>query len=225
MERLDLVLAGARLTALQSGALWWEEARLLCVSDLHLGKSERLARRGGSLLPPYEVQETLSRLEADIAATDARSLVCLGDSFDDTAAAEALPETALAWLTRLQAGREWFWIAGNHDPAPLTLSGTHLAELRIGHIVFRHIAVPGAEGEISGHYHPKARLNLGGQRIARPCFLMDRHRLILPAYGTYTGGLWCDSAPLSELFDADARAILLGRRLHMVPMPGQRLRR
>src|SRR5690606_23431455 len=93
-------------------------------------------------------------------------------------------------LMRLGAGRRLVWIAGNHDPMPAALPGTHRGEWREGPLVFRHIARPGAPGgEVSGHYHPKARLCLRGQPVARPCFLSDGARLILPAFGTYTGGL------------------------------------
>ena len=37
---------GVLLCALGSGALYWPEQNLLCVSDLHLGKAERQARQG-----------------------------------------------------------------------------------------------------------------------------------------------------------------------------------
>ena len=123
--------AGTMLTARASGALWWAEARLLCVADLHLGKSERLARRGGTLLPPYETAETLARLAAEIAALSPAAVVCLGDSFDDGAAGRALAPEDAARLAALVAGRDWTWIAGNHDPAPLALAsaGRHVAEL------------------------------------------------------------------------------------------------
>jgi len=211
-------LAGARLAALPSGALWWADGGLLAVSDLHLGKSERLARRGGTLLPPYDTTETLARLEADIAAWDPRLVVCLGDSFDDDAAARALPPGAEDRLLRLMSGRRWTWIPGNHDPGPAGLPGTHLAELRHGPLVFRHIARPEATAEVSGHYHPKARLCLGGRRIARPCFLVDSARAILPAFGAYTGGLPSDAPVLDALMRADAIAILTGARATALPM-------
>lgn len=219
MNGHDFTLAGETLTALGSGALWFGPQRLLCVSDLHLGKSERTARRGGRLLPPYEMTDTLARLEADIAAADPAVVVCLGDSFDDLASAEALPDTVVEWLRRLQAGRSWIWIAGNHDPTPIDLGGTHRDELKVGPLTFRHIADPCARHDISGHYHPKAALNVRGRLISRPCFLHDATRLILPAYGTYTGGLrWTDKA-LQNLMDGDARAILTGPTPRPFPMP------
>lgn len=212
-------LAGARLAALPSGALWWAEARLLAVSDLHLGKSERIARRGGRLLPPYDSRETLARLAADVAAVAPAVVVSLGDSFDDLGAAAALQDNVVAALSTLQAGRRWIWIAGNHDPGPVDLGGTHLAEYAQGPLVFRHIARAEATGEVSGHYHPKAALDLGGKRVTRPCFLVDAQRAVMPAYGAYTGGLrWTDPV-LQDLLGAGARAILTGRTPVCVPVP------
>ena len=212
-------LSGARLCALPSGALWWEEEGLLAVGDLHLGKSERLARQGGSLLPPYETAHTLERLEQAVAETTPRRLVLLGDSFDDDAATDALPEDALDRINRLAAGRELIWIAGNHDPGHLDLPGANLSIYHRGPLLFRHIARPGAEGEVSAHYHPKARLVLRGQGISRPCFLMDRTRVILPAFGTYTGGLDINNAAFEGLMGDGAMALLTGRRITALPYP------
>ncbi|MFD2739201.1 ligase-associated DNA damage response endonuclease PdeM [Sulfitobacter aestuarii] len=219
MNGFDFPFCNARLTALGSGALWWPEQALLCVSDLHLGKSERHARRGGAALPPYETRDTLTRLAADLARVPARTVVCLGDSFDDGGAALALPEAEKLWIAQLQAGRHWIWIVGNHDPAPVDIGGTNLAEFRQGGLVFRHIAQADACGEVSGHYHPKAAINLRGRSISRPAFLLDSARLILPAYGTYTGGLRSRAKVLCSLMRADAHAILTGARPVAIPMP------
>lgn len=217
MNGCEFSLAGARLTALGSGALWWPAERLLCVSDLHLGKSERTARRGGALLPPYETRDTLARLEQDMAATGAATVICLGDSFDDLRAADGLcPDDAL-WLTRLMAGRRWIWIEGNHDPGPLGFGGTHMAAFRAAALTFRHIADPGASGEVSGHYHPKLRLSPRGRSMTRPCFLCDENRVILPAFGTYTGGLRSDDPAFMRLLQPGAIAILTGQQPRAVP--------
>ncbi|MEP3843974.1 MAG: ligase-associated DNA damage response endonuclease PdeM [Paracoccaceae bacterium] len=210
---------GVPLAALGSGAVWWAEQSMLCVSDLHLGKSERMSRRSGIPAPPYEVHDTLSRLEDDIAATQARVVVCLGDSFDDLAAAAALPEEARLWITRLQAGRRWVWIEGNHDPGPIDLGGAHLAEMELGSLIFRHIAQAGARGEVSGHYHPKVQVPTRARVISRPAVLVDDARIILPAYGTYTGGLRSDDPVLAGLMGPEARAIVTGAHPVMVAMP------
>jgi hypothetical protein len=207
----EFTLAGAPLVALGSGALWWPDQALLCVSDLHLGKSERIARRGGAALPPYDTRDTLTRLAADLTRCHARIVVCLGDSFDDLHAAEALPEEERRWIIRLQAGRRWIWIEGNHDPGPIDMGGSHLAELPVPPLTFRHISEPGSAGEISGHYHPKATLHARGRSVSRPAFL--------PAYGTYTGGLRSNTQVLAGMMRSEACAILTGPRPVAIPMP------
>ncbi len=215
MNGYHFTLQGAALTALATGALLWPAERLLVVSDLHFGKAGRIARRGGTLLPPYATQDTLLRLEADIERTGATTIVALGDSFDDMAAADDLSEPERLWLLRLMAGRRWIWIAGNHDPAPQSLGGSHLASFALQGLTFRHIAEASARAEVSGHYHPKARLGGG----VRPCFLLDQARVIMPAYGTYTGGLFCTAPELLALMQGDACAVLTGQRPLVIPMP------
>jgi DNA ligase-associated metallophosphoesterase len=219
MGEQPISLAGATLAARASGALWWPAERLLCVADLHLCKSERLARRGGALLPPYETAETLDRLAAEVALLAPARVVCLGDSFDDCAAGEALARADAERLTALIAGRDWVWIAGNHDPAPPALHGRHLGELRLGPLVFRHAAAAAPEpGEVSGHYHPKLRLPLPVRAVTRPCFLFDSRRLILPAFGAYTGGLRTDAPALRRLLGPEARAVLTGDPCVTLPL-------
>jgi DNA ligase-associated metallophosphoesterase len=215
MNAYAFTFAGEILLALPSGALHWPAQGLLCISDLHMAKSERLARRGGTLLPPYETRETLARLEADLTATDARRVVCLGDSFDDTAAAHSLTREDAATLARLMSGRDWVWIAGNHDPAPFAPGDAPRDTLALGPLVFRHIAAPAPQAEVSGHYHPKAAI--AGR--SRPCFLIDEARVILPAYGCYTGGLRATDEALASLMGPGARAVLTGTRALVMPMP------
>ena len=224
MNALSVQFRGETLLLLPSGALHWPARALLCVSDLHLGKSDRLARRGGPLLPPYETAETLDRLAADIAATEPAEVVCLGDSFDDLDAATTLAPSLAARLTQLMAGRRWIWILGNHDPGPVELGGSCLSEHRAGPIIFRHIATPAAQGEISGHYHPKASITLRGRRLTRRCALRDEDRMILPAYGAYTGGLSCDRPELADLMAADAEMLLVGPAPIRLPMPHSPIR-
>jgi len=170
-----------------SGALWWPEERWLIVADLHFGKSERMARRGGALLPPYEGLETLRRLEAEVAALDPAVIVSLGDGFDDDAAAEGLDPRVAEGVAALGQARRVRWIAGNHDPQ----GGD--AALRMGSVTLRHQAQDDGP-DISGHFHPVVRL-AGARRRA---LLVGPSHMILPAFGHYTGGLDAESQAITR---------------------------
>lgn len=217
MNEHTFTLADTSCNALPSGALHLPTQNLLCVSDLHLGKSDRIARRSGLMLPPYEVRETLEKLQNDVHRTNPKTVICLGDSFDDLQAIDSLHDDMRLLLTGLQARREWIWIEGNHDPGPVDLGGTHLAEITIDTLSFRHIATP-QTSEISGHYHPKHRIT--GR--SRPAFIYDSNRLILPAYGAYTGGLASDAPVLRSLFGPNAIAVMTGTKAIPVPLTQNR---
>ncbi|WP_316013766.1 ligase-associated DNA damage response endonuclease PdeM [Roseobacter sp. HKCCA0434] len=211
--------AGLEFEPRESGALWCASARVLVVSDLHLGKSERIARRGGALLPPYETVQTLDRLSDEVERLGPEVIVSLGDSFDDLDAADGLHPEARRRLTVLMAGRRWIWIEGNHDPGPTAFGGEHLESWRLGDVTFRHIALGAAEGpEISGHYHPKASLTVRGRRLTSPCFVVDAPRLIMPAFGAYTGGLRVSAPALRGLLGPDACVRLTRAPHHAIPL-------
>ncbi|SDE48567.1 ligase-associated DNA damage response endonuclease PdeM [Limimaricola pyoseonensis] len=219
MTGLEIPFRGETLRALGSGALHWAARDLLIVSDLHLGKSERTARRRGTMLPPYETRATLERLAADLDASGAGAVLCLGDSFDDLDAARGLDGQDRDHLLSLIEGRGWHWVEGNHDPGPADLPGEHHAELTLGPLTFRHIAEQGAVGELSGHYHPK--LGLPGCGGTRPCLLFDTDRMILPAYGAYTGGMPATAPELRALIGQPAFAVLTGTKPLLVPYPAR----
>lgn len=219
---LSLRFGGESVWFSPTGSLCFPHLDLIVVSDLHLGRSERHARLSGALLPPFETDDTLCRLETDIAASGAGTVICLGDSFDDCAAAENLSPSIRSRLRSLAAGRNWIWIAGNHDPELVAPPGDCLDELYLRPFTFRHEAAADPVFEISGHYHPKASIAARGRRVSRPCFLMDSRRVILPAFGTYTGGLDCGAPPFRSLFQDSAVAILTGRRARAVALPPPR---
>ena len=207
---------GADLVARADGALFWPAEGALIVADLHLGKTERLARRGGALLPPYGEAATLDRLTAALAGTDARRVIVLGDAFDDAGALATLPAVAREQLHKLAAGRDWLWVAGNHDQdadwAGAELPGRAVDEAEIRGIALRHVATRGPD--ISAHYHPAVRFM--GTR--RPAFLIGAEHLILPAFGRYTGGLDATDPSLASLV-GPGRAVLTGRRALALPWP------
>ncbi|MGF1658563.1 MAG: ligase-associated DNA damage response endonuclease PdeM [Rubrimonas sp.] len=217
-DGLGLSLVGARVVARPSGALFLPEARILAAADLHLGKCARAARFGGALLPPYETAATLDRLAAEIDALRPETVLCVGDSFDSADAAEALAPGDRRRLAALAAGRRWVWLAGNHDPSPPDAPGEWAERWEQAGLVFVHEARAGdPPGAVSGHHHPKAQLWLKGRRIVRRCFLHDRRRLILPAFGAYAGGLDAADPIFDALLEPEARALMLGPRLIAAP--------
>ena len=87
-----------------------------CVSDLHLEKGSSFARRG-MLLPPYDTAATLLRLQAVIdRVSTRRSSSASATAFTTARARRACPSRFATDLAALMAGRDWFWVAGNHDP-------------------------------------------------------------------------------------------------------------
>lgn len=205
-------IAGERAVCDRRGALYFPEYRLLAVSDLHLEKGSSFARRG-IFLPPYDTAATLSRLEAVIADYLPEIVVSLGDSFHDRAASARLPETFRARIEAMSAGRDWFWVTGNHDPdAPDGLAGRSVLQVGVGRIMFRHEPEAGAsDGEVAGHLHPGARIVRRGRSVRRPCFASDGRRMVMPAFGSLTGTLNVLDRAYSQLFDWTAfRAHVLG---------------
>lgn len=197
-----------------TGALVWPATKTVIVSDLHLEKGSAFAERG-ILLPPYDSRETLSTLENVLDRHESERVICLGDSFHDISAFERLTAEETTLIRNLNRNRDWLWIAGNHDPhPPKALGGQAIKEIAIGGLVFRHQAeATGEPGEISGHYHPKARIAVRGRRLSARCFITDGDRkLILPAFGAYTGGLDVTDPAIACLFPATFTIHMLGRQ-------------
>jgi DNA ligase-associated metallophosphoesterase len=210
-------IADVTLTADVSGALYWDEQRLLVVSDLHLEKGSSFAARG-VLLPPYDTAATLGRLASVVACYDPRMVIALGDSFHDRDAHDRLAPADRETIASLQARRDWIWISGNHDPAlPRDLGGVVATEVAIGPIVFRHEPT-GAAGEIAGHLHPKARVAMRGRAMERRCFASDGERAVMPAFGAYAGGLSIRDVAFARIFQSLAfiAHVLGDNRLHAI---------
>ncbi len=216
-------LAGVTVTALPEGALWVGEAKTLIVSDLHLEKGSAFARRG-QMLPPYDTHATLMRLTALAEAMQPDTIVSLGDSFHDGEGVVRLAPADRMILGALMARCDWVWIEGNHDSkAPGTLGGAVRDVLHLGALVLRHEpSTAPSVGEIAGHLHPCARVSGRGRSVRRRCFATDGERLVMPAFGAFTGGLnICDEA-FEPLFPHGAMALVLGKE-RVLPAPPERL--
>ena len=213
----ELELAGAALVADPAGILYWPAERLLAVADLHFEKASSFARYG-ALLPPYDTAATLARLCEAIMRYRPRAVFALGDSFHDGDGPQRLGPEDRAAIGDLQKGRDWIWIAGNHDPDPATgIGGVFTPAVAIGPLTFRH-EPQGERGEVAGHLHPRARISARGRSVSRKCFAADAERMVLPAFGAFTGGLNIRAAAFMNVFGALCfRAHMLGStRLYAV---------
>jgi len=178
------------LMAQPQGALFWPARRALLVADLHLEKASWFARLG-QMLPPYDSIATLADLTALAVSTGAEEIWCLGDSFHDRHGCDRLPARARDLLTTLTGATKWTWITGNHDPGIADhCGGVIVEEASVDGLLLRHEADPAeSRPELSGHFHPKLRIHHRGRQISRRCFVATESKLILPAFGSLTGGL------------------------------------
>jgi uncharacterized protein len=212
-------VAGTTFLADPDGALYWPEEKLLVAADLHLEKGSAFAKRG-VLLPPYDTASTLARLARLVEHYAPRVLIALGDSFHDDHGPLRMSDLDRIKLKGLQRGRDWVWIAGNHDPhLPPDIGGRFADALVIGALTFRHEpSERAADGEIAGHLHPVARIAQRGRAVSRRCFATDGRQLVMPAFGAYTGGLNVRDQAVLRLFGTLAfTAHMLGaQRLYAV---------
>jgi DNA ligase-associated metallophosphoesterase len=204
-------IAGLACLLDPAGAMMFPAERLLAVADLHLEKGSSYARRG-SFLPPYDTRATIATLAEVVARYEPTTVVALGDSFHDRHGPARLGEAERSALGDIMAGRNWIWVTGNHDPQlPPELGGEIVAELALGPLTLRHCPAPGARRELAGHLHPVAKVVLYGRSVRSKAFLTDAERCVLPAFGSYAGGLnACDPA-FAPLFPGGFTAHVIGR--------------
>lgn len=206
----EVVVSGTLCVFDLSGALYIPDEDTLVVADLHFEKGSSLARRG-SLLPPYDTRATLSALAEVIACRAPRRVIALGDSFHDVGGPDRLGGPETDTLAELQAGREWVWVVGNHDPAlPGAIGGQVVDHVSIGRLTLRHAPTAGSTSEIAGHLHPVGKVVRRGGGVRRRCFVTDGSRCVMPAFGAYAGGLnVCDPA-FRPLFPGGFTAHVIG---------------
>lgn len=174
-------------------SIFWEEKKLLILSDLHLGKSGHF-RKSGIAVPQKVFREDLQRLFDQVRFFNPKELLIVGDLFHSTDNKEH--ELFLKWrkdmpITPIRL------IRGNHDILPgewYAEAGIELVEneLVIDEFVFTHdiSSASSSNGHyyFSGHIHPGIVLNgMGKQSIRLPCFYFGKQFAVLPAFGKFTG--------------------------------------
>ena len=232
-QRLDLrdgnaqaiTVCGKVFTADMSGALYWPGEKTLIVADLHLEKGSSLAARG-QMLPPYDTRETLLKLAEAIDRYEPARVIALGDSLHDVGGANRISNDDLQILKMLQEDRQWLWVTGNHDPKiAARLGGEIVPEVVLEGLTLRHDPRNGRiTHEIAGHLHPAAKLSMYGHTIRRPCFIGNSRRLIIPAFGAFTGGLNVLDEAYQPLFGNDGFSIWMLGQEGLYPVATRMLR-
>jgi DNA ligase-associated metallophosphoesterase len=216
----EIELGGVACSLDLSGALYMADEATLVVADLHFEKGSSLARRG-SMLPPYDTRTTLLALAAVVGRYSPRRVIALGDSFHDLGGPDRLDPADAESLRALQAGRDWVWIAGNHDPLlPETLGGDVADQVSVHGLVLRHEPTAGEACELAGHLHPVGKVVRRGGGVRRRCFVTDGARCVMPAFGAYAGGLNVCDPVFAPLFPKGFTAHLIGgERLFSIARP------
>ncbi|MEO1207087.1 MAG: ligase-associated DNA damage response endonuclease PdeM [Pseudomonadota bacterium] len=221
----ELSICGKTLIADVSGAVYWPAEKALIVADLHLEKGSSFAARG-QMLPPYDTRETLAKLAGVIDKYGATSVIALGDSFHDTDAVNRIDGEDLETLSIMQDACEWIWVTGNHDPVISDRVGGHVfPAVALAGLSLRHEPTSGTQThEIAGHLHPAAKMSRNGFTVRRPCFVGNGLRLVMPAFGAFTGGLNVLDEAFSPLFGIDGMKVWMLGQEGLYPIATRLLR-
>ena len=199
---IKIKFANKSLFLLSDGSIYWPTKKTLILGDLHLEKSSFFAALG-DFLPPYDSFETLSKLQTTLKALDVLKVILLGDIFHDKNGIKRLENKLSDYLELLCKKYKVIWIAGNHDGFLTPKNTEFYLKYKVDNINFVHKSQSTGEYELSGHYHPKATLKFFNKKIFRPCFLVGKSKIILPAYGVFTGGIDSKDKIFRKVFDSN----------------------
>lgn len=224
MERVEFATRAGLIVFDYRKAAFLPDCETLLVADLHFEKASYLQAIGGAPLPTYDTMDTLARLDALIDHFQPRHVAALGDSFHDIAAGERMSardfDAANALVARVS---RFTWILGNHDPdIPDGLIGGREDHLQCGDFLLTHLPTHpfGTVGvNLCGHLHPKVRVQTRRGGVARPCFAVSRQRIILPSFGTFTGGLDVGHPAIADELDGP-RAFFATTPRGVIPLDG-----
>lgn len=204
-------IAGIDLFIHNTGVAYLAEEEALIVADLHLEKGSSYAAKQ-IFLPPYDTTATLNNLSIAINALEPRKVIALGDSFHDEDGPNRLNDADRSHLNALVHSADWVWISGNHDPIlPETLGGTFTDEITLCGLTLRHDPQVDGTAEIAGHLHPSAKVRGRGRSVRKRCFIANSERMIMPAFGRFTGGLNVTDEAFDDFFPAkDYHAYMMG---------------
>ena len=199
---MEIELEGEALTLLPQKAIWWPKEKTLIVADLHWGKSAHFRKHGIAVPSGTQTGDEI-KLAGLITAFGAERLMIAGDLFHSHNNKDVEVFNHFRSSHREMAME---LVTGNHDILPLEQYVRlglvqHEQCLTVGPFCIAHDDMESAHFVLHGHVHPGVRLSgRGGQSLSLSCFARDDRRMILPAFGSFTGRYRLDKAAWKHLY-------------------------
>ena len=212
VAHLESIIAGERLLLLPEKAVFWPAEKMLIIADIHFGKAASF-RAQGIPVPRGTTTENLAGLDALIDCHGAEHVVFLGDFLHARAAhASSTQQAMLAWRERRRDLRLTL-VRGNHDKHagdPAAALGIELVDEphTVGPFAFcHHPDVETGGYAMAGHVHPAWVLATRFDSLRLPCFVVGKGRMILPSFGSFTGGHVVTREPGDAIFVTSGEAV------------------
>ena len=193
------------------GILFWFDKQIAIIADLHLEKGSSFGP-SGQFLPPYDSEETLNKIFKTIKNHKIKTIILLGDTFHDKNAFDRMSEKVFILFKSLIEKYEVIFILGNHESKFEIGRINFLNEYVIDDIHFIHQALQKSIFQISGHFHPVATIKSSIKKITAKCLLHTNNHIILPSFGTYTGGLNINDPALKPFVNHKSYVYLLTKK-------------
>ena len=203
--------AGRELLLHPEGVVIDPGSRTLFAADIHLGKPASFRARGVAA-PDGPVAFDLARLSSVVRNFAIEHVIMLGDLFHDAEGTNAATLSALAEWRAEHEGVHCTLVRGNHDlrsgdpPAAcrITCVDPPWSHAGLACVHEPDVIPPGNTPRLAGHVHPVVRLQTPGRRrgghARLRCFAMTDDLLLLPAFGSFTGGARLSPSPDTRIF-------------------------
>lgn len=172
--------------------IFWEEEKILVLSDLHFGKTGHF-RKSGIAVPQSVYQQDVLRLFHQISFFNPSKILIVGDFFHSSENKEM--DFFLKWRNDLSY-LPFLLVQGNHDILQKEWyfnAGIDVVDqFKLNSFLFIHDDSTTIQQRdvftFSGHLHPGCIIRgVGKQSLRFPCFYFTEQQGILPAFSHFSG--------------------------------------
>jgi len=201
---LHIELQGENMALLPERAVWWEKEKTLIIADLHWGKSAHF-RKNGIAIPSQTQSNDEIRLAKVLREKGIERLIIAGDLFHSTSNQQV---DLFLHFRKYHTSLHVDLVVGNHDILKEEQYNSFNLEkhekcLQIGPFCFAHDMLPSNQFVIHGHVHPALQIKSKGFKqpaLKLCCFAEDKERMILPAFGKFTGNYMLEPQNFAHLY-------------------------